>query len=186
MNNISTRLNRKYTFRGVNNLIKRFFGTVLLVSLTFYPFVTFAQEATALSEIPSGFTPVYLFASENGDVVGIVPIAENLAVGCVSRVATSTEVENLQETPPDPTCFLWDLDSGSTTPVTESGAGEGQRKFIGQYYDEDTELSYLNARYYDGARGQFTSQDPTHLAIGDPARLVGKWGQPLFIDVMLN
>ena len=67
-----------------------------------------------------------------------------------------------------------------------SGTDTSSREFIGQYYDEDTELSYLNARYYDGARGQFTSQDPTHLAIGDPARLVGKWGQPLFIDVMLN
>src|SRR3989344_7036867 len=67
-----------------------------------------------------------------------------------------------------------------------SGTDTPSREFIGQYYDEDTELSYLNARYYDGARGQFTSQDPTHLAIGDPARLVGKWGQPLFIDVMLN
>ena len=144
------------------------------MSFLISPLAVFAQETPAESpvavaepsEVPSESIPVYLFASENGDVVGIVPIAENLAVGCVSRVATSTEVENLQETPPDPTCFLWDLDSGSTTPVTESGAGEGQRKFIGQYYDEYTELSYLNARYYDGARGQFTSQDPSFLDIG--------------------
>ena len=43
-----------------------------------------------------------------------------------------------------------------------------KRKYIGQYYDEDTELSYLNARYYDGARGQFTSQDPVFWE--DPLR----------------
>jgi len=27
-------------------------------------------------------------------------------------------------------------------------------------------LSYLNARYYDGAKAKFISQDPTFLAIG--------------------
>ena len=150
---------------GVNNLIKRFFGTVLLVSLTFYPFVTFAQEATALSEIPSGFTPVYLFASEGGEILGIVPIAENLAIGCVSSIATSTEAENLQETPPDPTCFLGGLNSGSTTPATESGAGEGQRIFTGHEYDRDTGLNYMGARYYDAAIGRFLSQDPAFWGI---------------------
>ena len=35
-----------------------------------------------------------------------------------------------------------------------------QRKYIGQEYDESTKLNYLNARYYDGVRGQFISEDP--------------------------
>ncbi len=35
-----------------------------------------------------------------------------------------------------------------------------QRKYIGQEYDADTGLDYLNARYYDAKRGQFISQDP--------------------------
>lgn len=34
------------------------------------------------------------------------------------------------------------------------------RKFLGQYYDRPTSLSYLNARYYNGNNGQFLSQDP--------------------------
>jgi len=38
-----------------------------------------------------------------------------------------------------------------------------QKQFIGEYAD-DTDLSYLNARYYDGGVGRFVSQDPTHLA----------------------
>jgi RHS repeat-associated protein len=42
----------------------------------------------------------------------------------------------------------------------------GQRLFIGQFGDDPTALSYLNARYYDAARGQFTSQDPVFLDIG--------------------
>jgi hypothetical protein len=32
-------------------------------------------------------------------------------------------------------------------------------------------LNYLNARYYEGSRGQFLSEDPTFLAIGDPNKL---------------
>jgi RHS repeat-associated protein len=40
-----------------------------------------------------------------------------------------------------------------------------QRKFIGEDFDEDTELSYLNARYYDGTAGRFLSQDPIYLAL---------------------
>ncbi len=41
-----------------------------------------------------------------------------------------------------------------------------KNQFIGQEYDEDTQLSYLNARYYNGARGQFISQDPVFWEIG--------------------
>jgi len=35
-----------------------------------------------------------------------------------------------------------------------------QIKFAGQEYDEDTGLSYMEARYYDGNIGRFISQDP--------------------------
>src|SRR6516164_6973285 len=41
-----------------------------------------------------------------------------------------------------------------------------KRQFIGQFTDDST-LSYLNARYYDNARGQFLSEDPVFQAIGD-------------------
>jgi len=44
--------------------------------------------------------------------------------------------------------------------------GGEKRKYIGQVYDEETQLSYLNARYYDGVRGQFTSQDPVFWEVG--------------------
>ncbi len=33
-------------------------------------------------------------------------------------------------------------------------------------YDKETDLAYLNARYYDGGRGQFTSQDPAFSDLG--------------------
>jgi RHS repeat-associated protein len=40
-----------------------------------------------------------------------------------------------------------------------------RRQFIGQFTDDST-LSYLNARFYEGSRGQFLSEDPAFL--GDP------------------
>jgi RHS repeat-associated protein len=45
-------------------------------------------------------------------------------------------------------------------PRVKTGTDVSQREYIGQYYDEGTSLSYLNARYYSSDRGQFTSQDP--------------------------
>ena len=44
-----------------------------------------------------------------------------------------------------------------------TGSFSEQRRFIGEEYDGDTEFSYLNARYYQGSRGQFMSQDPVFL-----------------------
>ncbi|MEO6536174.1 MAG: SpvB/TcaC N-terminal domain-containing protein [Candidatus Paceibacterota bacterium] len=43
---------------------------------------------------------------------------------------------------------------------------DSARKYIGEYYDPAPALSYLNARYYDGGRGQFISEDPIFL--GNP------------------
>lgn len=59
---------------------------------------------------------------------------------------------------------------GSSRIDSKTTANES-RKFIGQYFDDATQLSYLNARYYDGSRGQFLSEDPTFLVIGDPQKL---------------
>jgi RHS repeat-associated protein len=47
-----------------------------------------------------------------------------------------------------------------------SYSGES-RKYIGQMYDAATQLSYLNARYYNGTRGQFISEDAVFLALGN-------------------
>jgi RHS repeat-associated protein len=52
-----------------------------------------------------------------------------------------------------------------------------ERTFIGQFGNPDTSLSYLNARYYDGGRGQFLSEDPSFLTIADPNKLKQVTGQ---------
>ena len=54
-------------------------------------------------------------------------------------------------------------------------------QYIGQNFDQETDLSYLNARYYDGERGQFLSQDPSFLAVGGPD-LADKMELPEFVD----
>ncbi len=51
-----------------------------------------------------------------------------------------------------------------------SGTHTDQKQFIGQMYDPDTALNYLNARYYNGARGQFVSQDIVFSEIGKTKR----------------
>ena len=53
------------------------------------------------------------------------------------------------------------LDNPSS-PAGSSGpaAFSEQRKYIGQEYDEDTGLNYLNARYYNSAIARFVTQDP--------------------------
>jgi len=49
-----------------------------------------------------------------------------------------------------------------THPSTSSGSSafSEQKKYIGQEYDPDTGLNYLNARYYNSTLARFISQDP--------------------------
>ena len=55
---------------------------------------------------------------------------------------------------------------GQTRIDTTAGFTGESRKYIGQYLDTATNLSYLNARYYNNVQGQFLSEDPIFL--GDP------------------
>jgi RHS repeat-associated protein len=54
---------------------------------------------------------------------------------------------------------------GSLRLNTRSTNLDEKRKFTGHEYDSEVGLTYMGARYYDGARGQFLSQDPAYLAI---------------------
>jgi RHS repeat-associated protein len=58
---------------------------------------------------------------------------------------------------------------GSTRISVATSTNE-KRQFIGQFTDDST-LSYLNARFYDSSRGQFLSEDPAFLALGNPDRV---------------
>ena len=57
---------------------------------------------------------------------------------------------------------------GSTRVSETSGGFNEGKQFIAQYADPETNLSYLQARYYDGSKGQFLSEDPVFW--GDPKK----------------
>lgn len=49
---------------------------------------------------------------------------------------------------------------GSARLDQQVGGYSENKKYIGQNYDSQSQLSYLNARYYNGSTGQFVSEDP--------------------------
>ncbi len=57
----------------------------------------------------------------------------------------------------------------------DSGDASLSRGYIGQFEDGD-DMSYLNARYYKSDRGQFMSQDPVFLAVGNGAEIKARTG----------
>jgi RHS repeat-associated protein len=59
---------------------------------------------------------------------------------------------------------------GVTRISANTGGADSARKYIGQFADASN-LDYLNARYYDSARGQFLSEDPVVLTLGNPSQL---------------
>src|SRR5260370_30392563 len=56
------------------------------------------------------------------------------------------------------------------TRVSVSTSTNEKRKYINQFSD-DSGLSYLNARYMDPSRGQFNSEEPIFLNIGDVSQV---------------
>ncbi len=49
----------------------------------------------------------------------------------------------------------------------DTGTGDEDSQYTGYKKDESTGLNYAGARYYVGNRGQFISQDPVALSLGD-------------------
>jgi RHS repeat-associated protein len=67
----------------------------------------------------------------------------------------------------DPLSVIWRayVDGKSKSQSGQkSSSGVGEHIYIGQYADDATSLSYLNARYYSPTQGQFLSEDPVFLS----------------------
>src|SRR5882672_8927611 len=62
-----------------------------------------------------------------------------------------------------------------STRISQSSTNFNENKqFLGRYQDPETNLNYLQARYYDSSKGEFLSEDPTFWGnqnIGDPQSL---------------
>lgn len=86
---------------------------------------------------------------ENGSYRKSVEFLFHDHLGSVVGVANSTQVT--QTSTYDP--------FGIPTDTARAGMEEESHGYIGERYDEDTNLSYLNARYYDPEIGIFLSPD---------------------------
>ncbi len=60
-----------------------------------------------------------------------------------------------------------------------SGAFTNEKQFGAYYFDVDTDLNYLGARYYQSTTGRFISQDPVFLLMGSTQAMEGKANRKL-------
>jgi RHS repeat-associated protein len=141
---------------------------------TTYPFKFFSIASTTKSSNNFATSTEYMFngdtlvatvdqAFKNGSATGspatLYIHPDHLGSTNVVTNASGTAVQTLDYYP-----------YGGLRVSTSTGAIDLARKYIGQFLDPST-LSYLNARYYDSSRGQFLSEDPTFLAVGNPNQL---------------
>lgn len=128
---------------------------------TYYPSKVYSIEA--------GVPSKYIYA---GDAM----IAQVKGTG-TSSVMIFAHVDHLNSTQ------VMSNASGTATQVTDylpygstriSEGSDTKKQFIGQFFDSSTGLSYMNARYYSGTIGRFTSQDPMSVALGGSLQGYGK------------
>src|SRR5215472_9952585 len=136
---------------------------------TLYPFRWYAVASSTGTGVKYATTTEYMF---NGDsLVSTVDqqTASGVATGTAQtrfvhpdHLGSTNVVTNASGT------VVQTLDYypyGAARISTSVGGADSARKYIGQFADQSS-LDYLNARYYDSARGQFVSEDPVFW--GDP------------------
>jgi RHS repeat-associated protein len=148
--NGTTTATTTYTYDQAGNRLTKTVGSIT----TFYPNKYYTTNS-------AGIVDKYVFA--NGQLLGTV---ENMStttnrywsyqdpLGGTDVVANSlgNPIELIDYYP-----------FGSLRLDEASSTYNDQRKYIGEYYDPSSSMSYLNARYYYGGRGQFISEDPVFL-----------------------
>jgi RHS repeat-associated protein len=166
----------RLTALGVNNATTSYgydaFGSRVLqtaaTTTNIYPFKWYSVASSTGSGASYATTTSYVF---NGDSL-VATVDQQTAAG----VATGTPQ----------TRYIHPDHLGSTNVVTnasgtvvqtldyfpygglriDTGTNVSDRKFIGERYDQTTDLNYFNARYYQSSRGQFLSQDPVFRGLG--------------------
>jgi RHS repeat-associated protein len=166
------------------------FGTRVLQTgtstTTIYPFKWYSVASSTGTGAKFATTTDYVF---NGDTL-VATIDQQTATGNATGTAKTRYIhpDHLGSTnvvTDENDTLVQTLDYypyGSTRISAATGTNE-KRQFIGQFTD-DSALSYLNARYYDNGRGQFLSQDPTFLALGnsDQLKQVSQQDQQTFLS----
>ena len=145
-----------YTYNHAGQRVSKTSGSMT----TYYPSSDYSVEggvSTIYVNGPSGLVT----SIENNGVASTTSTLHTDHLGSTS-VATDEDgimIELLDYHPYGTERISW---SSSST----DGSAESQKTYIGEYSDNESGLSYLNARYYDPERGQFLSQDSVYLSLG--------------------
>jgi RHS repeat-associated protein len=135
----------------------------------------FAIESDAATTVY--YDEIKLIATSSATTTRHIFAGDSL-VGTIEKIGTTTTARSIQTDHLSGSNVVTDASGtlvetldyypyGGVRIDTKTGTYIGEkRKFIGQEYDAQTALSYLNARYYDGARGQFLSEDPVFWEVG--------------------
>ena len=142
----------------------------------FYPSATYSESAVGTSAPSTKTRHIFLFGNSVATiettplVVGTTTTtttavtythSDHLGSANVVSDSAGNPIETLAYSPYGATSG----DIKTPSPLSPATFSE-QRTYIGQYADAGTGLSYLNARYYSGDRGQFLSQDPVFWEVG--------------------
>jgi RHS repeat-associated protein len=157
------------TTYGYDAFGARVYQIASTTATTTYPFKFFSVASSTRSGTNYSTTTEYVFngdtllatvdqAFRNGAATGSAQTRyihpDHLGSTNVVTNASGTVVQTLDYFP-----------YGATGVSSNIGGANSARKYIGQFADQSN-LDYLNARYYESTRGQFISQDPVFWEIG--------------------
>jgi RHS repeat-associated protein len=110
----------------------------------------------------SPFSSVFAINSINSTIFNH---ADQLGSSSIETNAAGQIVESLDYYP-----------FGSVRLDEKTSSYEDNHKYTSKELDEETNLYYYGARYYNGKIGRFVSEDPAYLAVGDNKRLEEETG----------
>ena len=153
-----------YTWSAKGELLS---STVNGVTTTY----VYDESGQRIKKTVNGVTTRYLTPTYSKDSTGKISYTIQLGGINIAEVTQSGETEEIK--------YLETDHLGSTTKVTDangnvmesnryrpygpstsSGQAQTDRGYIGERFDPQTGLNYLNARYYNSSQGRFISQDP--------------------------
>jgi RHS repeat-associated protein len=150
-----------------------------------YPFKWYSVASSTGTGAKFATTTDYVF---NGDSL-VATIDQQTASGNATGTAKTRYVHpdhlgstNVVTDENDNVVQTLDFYPYGSTRVSVATSTNEKRQFIGQFTD-DSALSYLQARYYDSVRGQFTSEEPIFLSVGDPTQVkqLSQKDQPTYL-----
>ncbi len=127
-------------------------------STTLYPSLDYSVEGTTTTVYVSGPSGLVAQVEDNGTITTTQTLhTDHLGSTSVVTDEDGIMVELLDYHPYGSERSSWSLTAEEA---------ETDKTYIGEYSDDETGLSYLNARYYDPGRGGFLVQDVVFVNIG--------------------